>query len=165
MCGCAISYMENSVHYLTLVSEATTIDDVSTSVNVPNPPGWFNRLQLSCRRHGAGKPSYVAPDAFAFLLPPAPPSAKVQAALLPLINACIGASYSYSPGAAAPAAATRGTCELLQLARTYSLDAPLGSRIGKVTTLRKAFTAAQAFLSNRCDPADALKLSAALQGT
>jgi hypothetical protein len=149
---------------LTLVSEAPKIDDTSPSANVKEP-GWFNRLQPRCRRHGAGKPPYVAPIAYAFLLPPAPPSAKVRAALVPLINACTAASFSYSPGAPAPAAATRGTNELLQLAHTYSLDAPMSSRIGsKISTLRKAILAARDFLSHRCSPSDAVRVGGALTG-
>ena len=164
MCSCAVGYTENSVHYLTLVSEAPTIDYTGPSLTVPNAPTWFNRLQLSCKRHGAGKPPYIAPRAYAFLLPPPPPSSKVQAALVPLINACIKASFSYSPGAPAPAAATRGTNELLQLARTYSLVAPMSASIGKITTLRKAVVAAHDFLAHRCSPSDAARVSAALSG-
>ena len=92
-----------------------------------------------------------APTAFAFLLPPV---AAVRSALVPLIRACI--NVSFTPGARPRAAATHGTNELLQLAKKYSLTAPMNGSGGKVTTLEKALTGARAFLQ-RCSPAAAIR--------
>ena len=87
MCSCAVTKMKRAVRYLTLVSQASVIDFTGNSTNIPQPPGWFNNVQVACHRHGSGNPRrYSAPGTFAFLLPPAPPSAEVRAALVPLMS-------------------------------------------------------------------------------
>jgi hypothetical protein len=135
MCQCALKGTETAVDYVTLIRDAPAITNAA-------PPAWWNSMQIACKRRGPGSPPYVAPRAFDFLLPPAPPAAQVQQAVVPLIDACI--NHAFGSTAPPPAAATRGTNTLIRLAQTYSLTAPLRASIGKITTLHKALVLKQA---------------------